>query len=786
MHPAHSTPSTPAFITAAYGHKYAAFLAPLLHSLRENSPEDQPAHGLVLYQDIPQREIDILKLAYPTFSFAHHDFPLRTQSSSGEPDASSGEDVMHTIPRKFHAWLEGAKRFPARPLVFLDCDTVLFRPLADALDNGADWDILFTWKDELFPINTGVMAARRGDVAAHVFAAILARIESTLADKQAFARAVGSSGAVDQHALRELIGFCNYDATFHRDITRNGDTRSIVFRGEPCRVFNETNCRAIDNNPDLRIIHYKTGWHPILLEGKEFTKNRPETACAQMFKHWHALEDRASAHTAATIVKHAARQHVERFLDIAGGYEERGILHSEMLAVCATSAALDADIIIESGRCRGQSTLVLAKFFENTRTKIISIELEKDENAAFAEQRLAPYKHVELLYGPAAAHLPTLLARYHDKKITLLLDGPKGLEAIALARTSMQQAPHIAATFIHDMRIDQPQRAAIAAEPFRTFFTDDPAYIREFGNLDEACLPRQGQPITIHTWRPYMKGNDKIPAYGPTLAVLLPRPARDANTALRGQLSPTSDIRNPTSDIPPDPTPNRLLRHQDWQDPRYTALRETFNTIYRDELKGTPHPSHARHPERIITHWSREWEYPFAVINSETKPGLKVVDLGCGGAPLIPYFVTRLGCHCAGVDLNLTASPHHTLRGFNRPPEHVFPQVTWKLRSMADTGLPSAQWDRVFCISVLEHVTEDLARETLREIKRLLKPDGRAVITTDVDGAHRTLTIDYRRIIALAQEAGLTLRGPTDFTTPDPTDRPGTYDVVGMVFQHRP
>ena len=65
----------------------------------------------------------------------------------------------------------------------------------------------------------------------------------------------------------------------------------------------------------------------------------------------------------------------------------------------------------------------------------------------------------------------------------------------------------------------------------------------------------------------------------------------------------------------------------------------------------------------------------------------------------------------------------------------------------------------------------------------LLAPGGRSLITTDVDGAHRTLTIDFRRIIQLAQEEGLKLRGPSDFAAPLSEDRPGTYDVVGMVFE---
>lgn len=750
-------------MTAVYGTKYAAFVAPLLESIRRAGyGESGNVQGLVLHQDLPAREVAALARAYPEFEFAPHDLP-------------TGTDIMHAIPRKFHAWAEGARRFVDRPVLFMDCDTLLMKPLEDFFDG--DWDVLYTWKDEVFPINTGVMAARTGGVASFVFSAMLARIERVIADKGAFAQAVGSSGAVDQHALREIIGFCNYDATFHRSVTVGAETREVVFRGEPCRSFNETNCRAID--ADLRIVHYKTGWHPILLEGAEWTKNRPESACSEMFRHWHEVEEGSAAYVTGTLVRQGARGAVERFVEIAGGYEERGILHSEMLAVCGVCQELGVDVVVESGRCRGQSTLVLAKFFENTGTRVVSIEMLRDENADFAEKRLAPHKHVELLYGAAAMVLPGIMERFPGKKVALLLDGPKGVEAINLARDAFAAYPQLMAAFIHDMRIDTPQRPAVLKEPLRAFFTDDPGYIAEFGNLDEACLPRPGAAITMHTWRPFKKGEDAIPAYGPTLAVLLARPGRVRQAA---KASAGPDTR-PQGAVSPDRVPNRMLRAEDWKDPRYQVLREAFNTIYRDELKGQPHPSHAKRPEKIITHWSREWEYPYAVINSEVKPGMRVVDLGCGGSPLIPYFVKRAGCAAAGVDINLTSTSGHTLRGFVGSPSTLFPQVRWELRSMADTGLPSASWHRVFCISVLEHVTEELARGTLREVRRLLAPGGRSIITTDVDGAHRTLTIDFRRIIQLAKEEGLCLRGEADFSVPPSDDRPGTYDVVGMVFQ---
>lgn len=236
--------------------------------------------------------------------------------------------------------------------------------------------------------------------------------------------------------------------------------------------------------------------------------------------------------------------------------------------------------------------------------------------------------------------------------------------------------------------------------------------------------------------------------------------------------------------IPPDAVPSRFLRAEDWNDPRYSALRERISAFYRDTLRGLPHPSHARSPEAIVMHWSREWEYPWVVLNARVEPGMAVADLGCGGSPVLPFLLREFGCVGAGVDLTLV-SPNrkHTLRGFAAHPSESYPEAQWLERSMDDTGLPDASFDRVMCISVLEHVSEELAASTLREMRRLMKPDGLALITTDVDGAHRTLTVPFQRIIELAADCGLVLDGPSNFDVPPADHRPGTYDVVGLVFR---
>lgn len=533
----------PVFVTTLYGAAYAPFLAPHLSSIARQRGEQ--AEAVVLWQDLPRSEISTLSLAYPWARFV-------------ETHETIGGDLHQRIPRKMHAWLQAAQMYPDRKIAFLDCDAVV---VGDVLEYFADatgaerggWDITFTWKDEVFPINTGVMLARSGEVAAVVFRAMIQRIEQVVKDKSQLGMALGSSGAADQFVLREMVGFCNYDRTAIKEVVDSegtGGVRRVAFRGVPCRQLNEINCGAI--TPEVRVIHYKTGWHPILLEGKDFTANRPKTRCAEMFAYWHELEAESARESARLAVFASAERARAKFEPIADGYEERGILQSEMLAVCGVCEALDVDVVIESGRARGQSTLTMARYFAGSKTRIVSLEWLRDADAEFAEQRLAAYKHVELQYGNAHRLLPQVLEQLAGLRVAVVLDGPKGQEAIELiakcfAGNSNGSAgtprAEVVAGFIHDMRQGTSQRATLSrplqaveaavssgtggATP-RVFFTDDPAYCERFGGLDCVCLPKDEASITVHSWRPFKKGHEESVSYGPTLAVWFPVPARTA------------------------------------------------------------------------------------------------------------------------------------------------------------------------------------------------------------------------------------------------------------------
>jgi hypothetical protein len=504
-----TSPAAPAFVTTIYGEKYIPFLLPHLASIQEHHPASR---GAVLWQDVPRREMMLLAKAFPEWRFI-------------EMDHAPAGDLHQRIPRKLHAWRDACALFADAPICFLDCDTLLVSPLDEYL--GPGWDITFTWKDELFPINTGVMLARSGDVAAVLLAELAQRVEFIVRDAGRLEVALGSSGAADQHALREIIGFCNYDRTIPRTIAG----RELIFRGVPCRQLNETNCRPI--TPDLAVIHYKTGWHPILLEGAPFTRNRPAGRCREMSEHFGRARRGAGRGMARRLVMSAAARALPAFAPLADGYEERGILNSEMLSACALCRELGAEVIIESGRARGQSTYVLARAFEGTSVAIASIELERDHDAAFAEERLAGFPNVELLYGDSFKILPGLLESLRGRRIAILLDGPKGKPAIELLSRCFVQSADVAVGFIHDMRRGTPQRAQLEETADRVFFTDDQTFVEQYSHLDRTCLPHDGAEITMHTWRPGMKGEDRIESYGPTLAILLPDAAPPVPPALQ-------------------------------------------------------------------------------------------------------------------------------------------------------------------------------------------------------------------------------------------------------------
>ena len=160
-----------------------------------------------------------------------------------------------------------------------------------------------------------------------------------------------------------------------------------------------------------------------------------------------------------------------------------GIWESEMFLFYAAVKPFAPKQILESGRARGKSTLILARCFPEAR--IISVEYDRQsENAPAAEAKLKNERNVDLLYGDSLQILPQRL----QEGDAILIDGPKDFRALKLA-VDLLRTEKPCAVFIHDFQPSSPQRKFVERNFPNAFFGDDPLFQR-FQTIDNERDPR--------------------------------------------------------------------------------------------------------------------------------------------------------------------------------------------------------------------------------------------------------------------------------------------------------
>ena len=108
--------------------------------------------------------------------------------------------------------------------------------------------------------------------------------------------------------------------------------------------------------------------------------------------------------------------------------------------------------IIESGRARAQSTLVLARLFP--RALIVSLELgPTSSDVKIAAERLRESSNVDCRFGDSLLLLPKLV----EAGDVVLIDGPKDFRALKLAFRLLRSGKPLA-VFVHDLWPGSPAR----------------------------------------------------------------------------------------------------------------------------------------------------------------------------------------------------------------------------------------------------------------------------------------------------------------------------------------
>jgi len=133
---------------------------------------------------------------------------------------------------------------------------------------------------------------------------------------------------------------------------------------------------------------------------------------------------------------------------------------------------------------------------------------------------------------------------------------------------------------------------------------------------------------------------------------------------------------------------------------------------------------------------TRGWEYPWILENGRFVKGLKCLDAGCGQSPL-PAYLHGLGCEAHGLDY-LQGERGDYPETYGIPEEWIKMlqgKVEYHHGTMFQAPFPDNTFDRVTCVSVLEHIltpnTPHAHHPCLQEMKRLLKPGGLLIVTVD-------------------------------------------------------
>ena len=207
---------------------------------------------------------------------------------------------------------------------------------------------------------------------------------------------------------------------------------------------------------------------------------------------------------------------------------------------------------------------------------------------------------------------------------------------------------------------------------------------------------------------------------------------------------------------------------------------------------------------------TRPWEYPWAFLAAEMhNNSYTTLDVGGGGSPFSDYLAEH-GHKSIVIDpsldmgLNFTTNREKGIyrnirslifrmvlnltgisRMWGKPLSNRNDSVDYYSYSAESIQFPDNNFDRVFCLSTLEHIPVESWDQCMKEFERVLKPGGRLIITLDMTNPDA----NDRQYLKLVNSCSLKLVGDPYYEVPisqkDQESRhPGQdWETIGLVWQ---
>lgn len=126
---------------------------------------------------------------------------------------------------------------------------------------------------------------------------------------------------------------------------------------------------------------------------------------------------------------------------------------------------------------------------------------------------------------------------------------------------------------------------------------------------------------------------------------------------------------------------------------------------------------------------------------------MKILDCGAGRG-VLQFYLSSKNYNIFSIDISHNRSKQVVkfkkfLKKFGIKfkidPQHVHKKlnkkyktnVIFELESASELTFPDNYFDRVFCISVIEHMEDDIIAKSIQEMERVLKPGGLVLLTFD-------------------------------------------------------
>ena len=157
--------------------------------------------------------------------------------------------------------------------------------------------------------------------------------------------------------------------------------------------------------------------------------------------------------------------------------------------------------------------------------------------------------------------------------------------------------------------------------------------------------------------------------------------------------------------------------------------------------------------------WSRLYEYPWAI--EFIEPTDKVLDVACGQEHPFKLAIADKCSEIHAIDLEPldydSLNEATKLRFDQEIDQELYNKVKFKQCNATKLPYRNGYFNKIFCISALEHIPIDDIKLILREFKRVLSKDGRIILTIDYP------SLEVATALNLIEESGLKLDGEFDY-----------------------